>query len=223
MRRPVDVPPARLGDGDAAHARRGVGAAQDYGCPIGTPVYAMFPVRRLAKTGGPNADGGHTLIGYADGRNYWVVQHLSAWQTTVSPNGQVARSGDSGTQVRGAHVHAYVVIDGVRMNPENYLAQLAGQSSTPFIPRSTKRRGGTTMAQYYRRAQTGEIGRFADGVKIFGSQKDYEAHREAVIAHAQVNPGPPLTIPPDSNKPNGFVNLDEWHWGIQIAVHGGTY
>jgi hypothetical protein len=134
MRRPVDVPPARLGDGDAPHAQRGVGPAQDYACPIGTPVYAMFPVRRLAKTGGADTKGGHTLIGYADGRNYWVVQHLSAWQTSVSADGRVALSGNSGTDTTGPHVHSYVVVDGVRMNPERWLSQLAALNETPFNP-----------------------------------------------------------------------------------------
>lgn len=135
MRRPVDAP-FTMGDGDREHAARKVGPSQDYGVPVGTPVVAMFDTVRVVKSGSDAAKGGHTLTGYAANGDSWIVQHLSEWNLDqTQPEGAVvALSGDSGTEIRGAHVHAFVNIGGVRMNPEAAIAQLASLAAAPFDP-----------------------------------------------------------------------------------------
>jgi hypothetical protein len=135
MRRPVDAP-FKLGDGDREHAARNVGPSQDYGVPIGTPVLAMFDTVRVVKSGSDAAKGGHTLTGYAANGDYWVVQHLSGWSHVQEQRegAVVALSGDSGTEIDGPHVHSFVNIGGVRMNPETAIAQLASVTETPFTP-----------------------------------------------------------------------------------------
>lgn len=137
MRRPVDAP-YTLGDGDAAHAARGIGPAQDYGVPVGTPVRAMFAVVRTVKSGGPTASGGHTLTGYAANGDYWCYQHLSEWTTAAAAEGAVvAQSGNSGTATSGPHLHAYAVIGGTRINPETLLASTAATSGSEDTEMST--------------------------------------------------------------------------------------
>lgn len=120
MRRPVDAP-FKLGDGTAEHAARKIGPAQDYGVPIGTPVRASFDVVRFVRLGGPNADGGHELRGYAANGDYFSVQHLSEFRDYgAALEGEViALSGNSGRKTRGPHVHHFVSLGGVRINPED--------------------------------------------------------------------------------------------------------
>lgn len=135
MRRPVD---ARLGDGTAEHALRGVGPAQDYPCPVGTPVRAPFAAKRIIRWGDDNAPGGYALSGYAENGDFWVLQHLSEYRNGRSGDeGEiVALSGDTGTQIWGAHLHHWVSIGGTRYNPEDIglydNPQTAGDSSHPF-------------------------------------------------------------------------------------------
>lgn len=137
--------------------------------------------------------------------------------------------------VNAAHLHmeTWSKATGRRVNPAVYFdfsrvvttttGSAAGAGSIP--PTTTrKRKGGDDMAvMYFRRASTGQIGRFADGVKIFGNPADYNAHRNSVREFAKLNPGIPVVIPPDVNKPAGFVSLDDSTWALQVAVHGGTY
>lgn len=103
-------------------------------------------------------------------------------------------------------------------------AATSGGSSTTITNRK-RRRGDEEMAEkYYRKNSTGEIGRFGAGVKIFGSEKDYNDHREAVIAYKSKTPGVDVVIPPaPTADARNFTNLDDRHWNIEVAVHGGTY
>lgn len=119
MRRPIDN--AVIGDGTAAHAARGVGPAQDYPCPVGTPVHAPFAAKRIIRWGNDDSDGGYALSGYADNGDFWVLQHLSEYRNERSgaEGDVVALSGDTGTQIWGAHLHHYLVLGGVRINPED--------------------------------------------------------------------------------------------------------
>ncbi|MBF0817638.1 hypothetical protein E4U02_14625 [Microbacterium paludicola] len=94
------------------------------------------------------------------------------------------------------------------------------------LPTSEKRRrGGGMTAQYYRRASDGKIGRFADGVKVFGTQEDYQHHRFAVTEFVKKNPHlkGSIAVPPLDADPKNFVNLSDHDWALQIAVHGGVY
>ncbi len=120
MRRPVDIPPATIGDGDAEHALRGVGPAQDYPCPIGTPVHAPFAASRIVHWGDQDAPGGLAVTGYAAADTYWTVQHLSSRQAlnSAAEGEVVALSGNSGSSTTGAHVHTVIVINGRRVNLE---------------------------------------------------------------------------------------------------------
>lgn len=91
---------------------------------------------------------------------------------------------------------------------------------------SKRKRGGDMAAQYYRRAKGGQIARFADGVKIFGSAEDYERHRIVVLELLRKQPElkGSVTAPPAlTADARNFVNLSDHDWFIQIAVHGGTY
>lgn len=135
MRRPVDAP---LGDGTAEHALRGVGPAQDYPCPIGTPVRAPFAAKRVIRWGDNDADGGFALSGYADNGDFWVLQHLSEYRNsrTAEEGEVVALSGNTGAWTYGPHLHHWVSIGGTRYNPEDIAlyAATAGDNSTPFDP-----------------------------------------------------------------------------------------
>ena len=128
MRRVVDIPPARIGGGDAAHAARNVGPSQDYPCDVGTPVYAPFTVSRLVRWGhATKDDGGLAVTGYADNGDSFTVQHLS--RRLVMPAADegdvIAYSGNTGASTTGPHVHAVYFINGVRINPERALAAAA--------------------------------------------------------------------------------------------------
>jgi hypothetical protein len=86
------------------------------------------------------------------------------------------------------------------------------------------------VAQYFRNAETGQIGYFAGrGVKIFGSQDDYKKHRETMTAwlkasaNSAAKANGTVTLPPNEGNDNNFINLDPAHWAIEIAVRGGTY
>lgn len=97
-----------LGDDTREHAARGVGPASDYATPIGTLVDAPFAgtlTRRDTREGGY----GLTLTGE---RYIFVAQHLRepvnpgkvAWRQGI------ARSGNTGTDTDGPHVHAWIMI-----------------------------------------------------------------------------------------------------------------
>lgn len=136
-RHPVDAPFTR-GNDTAEHAkyRPPVGPASDYGVRIGTPVYPIFPVVRLERHGSSTADGGYELRGFAANGDWWSVQHLSAYvrRDAAGEDDQVAWSGNTGRLTIGPHVHAYVVVRGVRMSVWEYLTILAGIDAEPFNP-----------------------------------------------------------------------------------------
>lgn len=137
MRRPVDVPPARFGNGTDKHPKGK--PAQDYGCPIGTPVYAPFDAVRLVRLGGEDYQGGFELRGYNSRGDFWSVQHLSEYAhgDTAAEGQVVALSGDSGTWTTGPHVHHYMQINGRRINPEDhglFNAPAAAADPEPFTP-----------------------------------------------------------------------------------------
>ena len=136
MRRPLDH--AIIGDGTAEHAARRVGPAQDYPCPVGTPVHAPFTASRVVRSGTVKDDGGLRLTGYADNGDYWVIQHLSAYTNRdhADEGAIVALSGNTGTKTTGPHVHHYVVLDGTRYNPEDIglYASTASDNARPFTP-----------------------------------------------------------------------------------------
>lgn len=133
MRRPVDEPVNITGD-RASHAAYGVGPATDYGCDIGTPVYAPFAGR--LSTYVTDAGGLGVILWGADAAFYG--QHL--W-VRMSPGDyaeadHIALTGNSGSQTTGPHLHCYVIVHatGERLAMEEYLnrAGVAGGGSRPF-------------------------------------------------------------------------------------------
>ena len=79
------------------------------------------------------------------------------------------------------------------------------------------------MDQYYRRDSDGALGLFANGVKIFGSQKDYDRFRHIQQMTADRNPGAGIVVPPDSNSRENFFNLSDDDWNLMVAVNGGYF
>ncbi|GAB2702419.1 hypothetical protein BKA24_001679 [Microbacterium marinum] len=115
----------------AEHARRGVGAATDYACPMGSLVDAPFAG---ALTRRDTSDGGFGLRLTGD-RFVFVAQHLSepvkpgrvAWRSGV------ARSGNTGTATTGPHVHAWILVraTGERLSFEEWLDRYVEKSGKP--------------------------------------------------------------------------------------------
>ncbi|QOC24403.1 M23 family metallopeptidase [Microbacterium hominis] len=134
MRRPVDH--AVIGDGTAEHALRGVDPAQDYPCPVGTPVYAPFAVVRIERF--TTSAGGMSIRGTAANGDQWIMQHLSGYitQPGLTEGSHVAYSGNTGSATTGPHVHHYVILAGTRRNPEDAglydHPQTAGETTRPF-------------------------------------------------------------------------------------------
>lgn len=123
MRRPVDIPPARIGGDRAAHAARGVGPATDYPCPIGTPILAPFAgttSHYVTSTGGLGVilrGTGATFYG----QHLWVRMPGGAY----AEGDRIALSGNTGSATTGPHLHAYVIVHatGERLSVEEYLAR----------------------------------------------------------------------------------------------------
>jgi hypothetical protein len=194
MRRPVNVPPARIADGDQEHAERGVGPAQDYACPIGTPVYAPFDTERMVRWGGDNSPGGLSLTGYAPNGDSWTVQHLShqGFLSTAREGQQVANSGDTGTSTTGPHVHAHFTINGVRINPENALAQLASLPEPQPFPETKE---DDDMARLFTISVPDEKGN-----QVYWSV-NLDAHTKAIIRNGeQLDFRRSLGIPEHTNQ-----------------------
>lgn len=171
--RPVN---ALIGDGTAAHASRGVGAAQDYPCPIGTPVVAPFAAVRIVRWGDDDALGGFALTGYAANGDYWVVQHLCAYldHGSASEGEAVALSGNTGRWTDGPHVHHYLVVGGVRCNPED-IGLYNHPEPAPYLLEEN------TMALIIRRQSDGIIGLVAP--QLWAHMPD----EETAVINAQVN------------------------------------
>lgn len=135
MRRPLDEPVRITGD-RASHAEYGVGPATDYGCDIGTPVYAPFSGRLSIYI--TDAGGLGVILWGTDAAFYG--QHLWVRMTPgdYSEGDRIALSGNTGSQTTGPHLHCYVIIHatGERLSMEEYLdrASVAGGGARPFPP-----------------------------------------------------------------------------------------
>lgn len=150
----------------AEHAARGVGAATDYACPIGTIIDAPFSgvlTRRDTRAGGL----GLQLTG---DKYIFVAAHLSERVTPrrVPWRSPIAKSGNTG-DVRprptrsqpwlGAHVHAWIVIraTGQRISfgewLRDYVYGLAeAPAATPTVRRLKRLDLGRTSWYWYRTA-----------------------------------------------------------------------
>lgn len=133
MRRPIDEPVNITGD-RATHAAYGVGPATDYGCDIGTPIYAPFSGALSTYV---TDEGGLGVVLVGDdatfyGQHLWV--RMSPGRYTEGD--RIALSGNSGTQTTGPHLHCYVIIHatGERLSMEEYLTRTAGGNARPFPP-----------------------------------------------------------------------------------------
>lgn len=146
MRRPID-PPINITGDRASHAEYGVGPATDYGCNVGTPVYAPFAGR--LSTYVTDAGGLGVILWGAEAAFYG--QHL--W-VRMSPgdyaeSDRIALTGNSGSQTTGPHLHCYVIIHatGERLAMEEYLnrAGVAGGDAKPFPTTSPRLTGVPDM------------------------------------------------------------------------------
>lgn len=106
----------------------------------------------------------------------------------------------------------------------------SGGGSTPITNR--KRKAATMTVKYIRNFEDGRIGMFTEGagVKVFGSQSDYDNHRRIIKSFIdndaqgkkQYNAGI-LTLPPQSNKTTNFFGVSTADWNLEVAVAGGYY
>lgn len=104
-------------------------------------------------------------------------------------------------------------------------------NNTPLAP-PKRQNGSGNMAQYARNSDTGEVARLAESVvTVFGSRLDYVQHRETISALINGDPtgqnqkahaAGMLVYPPDFDNPKNFVNLDQAHWDLELAVRKGN-
>lgn len=128
-RRPIDRPAKITGDTNT-HAAYSVGPASDYALPRGAWVIAPF---------------GMTLSAYRSVTGGWALngggahfQHLidgsrrTGWVAEGAPIAQIAGEyDDPGSMWGGEHLHAWIVIGGVRMSIEEWVAS-RGYSAVPY-------------------------------------------------------------------------------------------
>lgn len=134
MRRPVDDRYPVTGD-RASHAAYNVGAATDYGTPIGTPVVAPF-AGRLSKYV-TDAGGLGIILQGAEADFYGQHLWVRLADGDYAEGERIALSGNTGTQTTGPHLHCYVIVHatGERLAMEEYLARTASLDPHPFDPR----------------------------------------------------------------------------------------
>lgn len=169
-----------------------------------------------------------------------VIQHLSAFAApghyeegqTIGWSGNSVVNDDGTIGSGQVHLHWHGLdTANARVRIESFIGYgnttPAGGGSTPI---DNEEEGGDMAVQYFRRASTGQLARFSDkGVKVFGSQDDYKKHRETIATwldrpeNAAAKSNGSVTRPPNENNADNFVNLDDPHWTIEVAVRGGSY
>ncbi len=97
----------------------------DWGCPIGTTVYASS-AGTVVSAGYSKGYGNNVVISHPDGRmtryahNSKLLVSAGQW---VEQGQSIALSGSTGRST-GPHVHFEIYINGVAVNPLNYIGQL---------------------------------------------------------------------------------------------------
>lgn len=141
-RRPLDHLP-RISCDDACHKARGSLGGTDYAVVVGTPVFAMFAGIARYRVAGT---GGWTITIEAPNGQVGELMHLSRSNDFVlgGPSRPVlegelvawsggAKGAPGSGSATGPHLHAHVIVAGVRYGMEEYLAdpQFAG-AGTPI-------------------------------------------------------------------------------------------
>lgn len=131
-----------LSDGWEDHIARGSLGGVDFPVAYGTPVYASHD-GFLAVDNSSQGSGGRVATVQGGGITTQCL-HMSSF---TRGNGDVARGehiGYSGASAYGSdygtggpHVHWHAIVNGIRVNPLNYLAEFAGGDVTPITPGST--------------------------------------------------------------------------------------
>lgn len=175
-RRPLSWLP-RISCNDACHkARRSLGGT-DYAVIVGTPVYAMFSgTARYWKRG----TGGYTITIYRDGFNQigetmhlsrsngfdlgGASRHVTEGDLIGYSGGAIGHPGAGSST--GPHLHAHVIVDGIRYGMEEYLANPAWAASAEPIKIEEERK--TTMTtNYLDKSTLDTAGNFIPGVTIY--------------------------------------------------------
>lgn len=109
----------------AGHVKRRLGIAHDYVASVGTPVYMPWN-GKIFQWFGSKFDPGGYWVGFKDkDGNTIQLAHLSARLilpgTTVNEGTVIARTGNTGTNTSGPHLHLQIIApNGKRIDPANY-------------------------------------------------------------------------------------------------------
>lgn len=160
-------------------------------------------------------NGGNTARLQLDDGRYIEYMHLDSFSVSngqsVASGTQIGVSGASGSgdlNYYAPHLHVHMYIGGTRVNIFDYFTT------------TRAREEDAKMAQYYLRGTTGQIGRFAGGVTIFGTLDAYNKHRTVVGLWNAANPNFQQVPPPPATS-GSIIGLDDYGWSVQVAAHGG--
>lgn len=213
---------------------------QDFaGWAKGTPIPA-YRAGKVVAEGWSGGLGWFVVLQYSDGKfgGFCHLEYASPLNVGMGVvYGQtVGWVGSTGTLSTGPHLH--YTLSTYSSNPaygqvEDGLAHiraaLGSANSAPAgfvakpIPINPAHRKGRKMDQYFRRASDGKLALFANGVKEFGSQADYDRHRHIQRMCADRDPHLNIVVPPDSNSQANFFNLSDDDWNLEVAVAGGYF
>ena len=110
------VKPTPINDNFAAHVKRGAASpGLDYNCPVGQSVWASDRGVVIAASNNPNSGAGkHVIIRHRDGSQtfyYHLSQVFVGNGTRVNRRDEIGKSGNTGTQTTGPHLH-FAIKDG---------------------------------------------------------------------------------------------------------------
>ena len=124
----------RISDGWDAHRARASLGGIDHPVPIGTPVYAVAAGTVVVADTSPSGSGGRYISIYQGNGLRTEYLHLSKLNVqrgqqvtqgqTIALSGASAYGSETGTD--GAHLHWHAVLNGVRVNPLNYVTDKLG-------------------------------------------------------------------------------------------------
>jgi murein DD-endopeptidase MepM/ murein hydrolase activator NlpD len=123
------VKPTPINDDFAAHVKRGAASpGLDYNCPVGQSVWASDRGVVIAASNNPNSGAGkHVIIRHRDGSQtfyYHLSQVFVGNGTRVNRRDEIGKSGNTGTQTTGPHLH-FAIKDGKGrfVDPEKVFAR----------------------------------------------------------------------------------------------------
>jgi murein DD-endopeptidase MepM/ murein hydrolase activator NlpD len=123
------VKPTAINDNFAAHVKRGAASpGLDYNCPVGQSVWASDRGVVIAASNNPNSGAGkHVIIRHRDGSQtfyYHLSQVFVGNGTRVNKRDEIGKSGNTGTQTTGPHLHfAIKNAKGRFVDPEKVFAR----------------------------------------------------------------------------------------------------